>query len=122
MNLPARRKEAEQGLSEIDEKTRGFACKASGQGSESIYVRAAPLSALRHAAAVAALAKIKWIRPNAAVLARDATHLGGIHVTTTPVLATTLEHLHFTILRYGPSNWSVAFYRDGLCGVWVQVG
>jgi hypothetical protein len=40
----------------------------------------------------------KCIRTNAAALARDATHLGGIHATTAVALATTLERFHFTIL------------------------
>jgi hypothetical protein len=46
------------------------------------------------------LCENKWIRTNATVLARDATHLGGIHATTAVALATTLERLHFTILLH----------------------
>jgi hypothetical protein len=46
------------------------------------------------------LCENKWIRTNAAVLARDATHLSGIHTTTALALATTLERLHFTILLH----------------------
>ena len=46
------------------------------------------------------LCENKWIRTNSAVLARDATHLGGIHATTALALATTLERLHFAILLH----------------------
>src|SRR5712671_356309 len=46
------------------------------------------------------LCENKWIRTNTIILMGDATHLGWIHATTALALATTFEHLHFTILLH----------------------